>query len=109
MQPTIGRIVHYVMPESTPESLKIRPAVIVQVYPACVALQVFTHSTQDGMCREGGIMFADSVMHSDEPQPGTYRWPPMAPAAKAPAAAKPKPAPASKPKAPRKAASKPAE
>ena len=85
-QPTVGRIVHYVMPESHRRAGEIRPAVVVRVWkpiddpahPGMSNLQVLLDGSNDGA---GGppyeaTMWAGSVLHSAEPKPNTWHWPP---------------------------------
>lgn len=76
-QPTIGRIVHYVL-ETPEDEVHERPAIIVHVWsPQCVQLQVFT----DG---DGGkyndhlpnVVWRTSVIYEPVVKAsGTWHWP----------------------------------
>lgn len=85
--PSIGRIVHYVMPNND-----VRPAIIVQVWPEgdnAVNLQVFTDGSNDNLylrdderaSRGPGksarcVVWRTSVPYNEENKPGTWHWPP---------------------------------
>lgn len=86
-QPSIGRIVHYVLPEG-PRRGEIRPAVIVRVFtgvdapinPGMCNLQVLLDGGNDGLEGGlGGVVWKGSVLHSaatEAPVAGTWHWPP---------------------------------
>jgi len=94
--PTIGRIVHYVLPNG-----KHRPAIIVEVWPeefpnnpeekTGLNLQVFLDGTNDNALYEGidpeipytqrshhGTRWATSAAYSSSLTPHTWHWPEMA-------------------------------
>lgn len=74
MAPSVGRIVHYRVPEhdaelrhNNVEAGELLPAIIVRVWnPTMVQLQVFV----DGPC---GSKWRTSVAHGDGP--GQWHWP----------------------------------
>ena len=76
--PSIGRIVHYVMPDG-PNQGESRPAMVVRVWSdTTVNLQVFTDGTADGGAYSGGLVKAASVEFSEDvSQLGTWHWPPF--------------------------------
>jgi hypothetical protein len=77
---TVGRMVHYVLPEG--RSLgEHRPAIVVRVwkdipsYPeGTVNLQVFTDGSNDGRDHAAGIVWRTSVHYSEGKEPGTWHW-----------------------------------
>lgn len=81
-KPSIGRIVHYVLPAGRHKG-EHRPAIIVKIwsvheYDGSVQLQVFTDSTNDFTHNQDGahgLLWATSVTYSEEATPGTYHWP----------------------------------
>lgn len=89
-QPSVGRIVHYVLPSGR-SSGDHRPAVIVRVWgedqvaagtlPATalgtVQLQVFTDTGPDGAYNDElpAVMWATSVVHDEAGGAGTWHWP----------------------------------
>ena len=89
-QVTVGRIVHYVLPQGHHRAGEVRPAVIVRVWqqldhpsmPGMVNLQVLL----DGSNNMSALRHPDaqpmqwrgSVLHSAAPNPGTWHWPPRA-------------------------------
>ncbi len=72
-KPSIGRIVHYVMPDK-----QHRPAIIVRVWgdsdSAAVQLQVFTDGRND---ESENVIWKTSVTQdvSEDPQFGTFHFP----------------------------------
>jgi len=88
MTPTIGRIVHYVLPEGRSAG-DHRPAVIVRVWgedqvragtlPASalgtVQLQVFVDDSNDGFEAETVAVWKTSVIHDETGKPNTWHWP----------------------------------
>lgn len=71
-QLTIGRIVHYVMPNGVH-----RPAIVVQVWDPAngrANLQVFTDGANDGVEYSRGLYWATSAQHSMTEEPGTWHW-----------------------------------
>jgi hypothetical protein len=85
--PAVGRIVHYVLPETRPYGLEHRAAIITQVWqplshasaPGMSNLTVFKGQSIDFPTREGDPIQATamigSVLYSEEPKPGTWHWP----------------------------------
>lgn len=71
-EPTIGRIVHYVLDEYQDE---YRPAIIVHVGGrSTVNLQVFTDGQNDSS--DSGTMWKSYVEHDEEfKEQGTWHWP----------------------------------
>lgn len=75
-----GRIVHYVLPETSPRAGEIRPAIIVRVHtgldhllsPGMCNLMICTDGPNDDFLP--GI-WAGSVLYSEQPQPGCWSWP----------------------------------
>lgn len=80
MKPTVGRIVHYVLPyvfKKTPNV--VRPAIIVRVWPGdegVVQLQVFTDGSNDGAECAAGVLWQTSIKYDEAGEPGTWHWPP---------------------------------
>jgi hypothetical protein len=77
MKPTVGRIVHYTLPDGR-SSGQVRPAIVVRTWDesyTSIQLQVFTDETNDGFV--GGIVWKTSVMQSanGEPELGRWHWP----------------------------------
>ena len=76
-EPTIGRIVHYTLPEGRSKG-DVRPAIIVHVWgpehDSSVQLQVFTDESNDGL---PGVVWKTSVALSTtgESEFGRYHWP----------------------------------
>ena len=70
-EPTIGRIVHYVLDDVMDEH---RPAIIVNVWgDTVVNLQVFTDGQNDTQDR---TFWKSSVDYDEEfKEPGTWHWP----------------------------------
>lgn len=74
MNPTVGRIVEYVLTDRYGEN-QVRPAIIIRVWsPECVQLQVFTDGTNDGPEYASGLYWATSVRRSEEKEPRTWDW-----------------------------------
>jgi hypothetical protein len=91
MKPTIGRIVHFVQekpasyqPKEGPRVLVNLPAIITAVWGGtCVNLQVFTDGTNSDEMNMAAVKWVAlaSLDASETPQPRTWHWPPMQPAA----------------------------
>lgn len=89
--PSIGRIVHYILP-SGPKKGEHRPALIVKVWESdahpdghpdnLVQLQVFTDGANDGAEYAPGLHWATSVHRADAHlhEFGTYHFPEYVPA-----------------------------
>lgn len=79
-KPTIGRIVHFTMPDN-----QIRPAIIVRTFPhepfqpQKVNLQLFTDGPNDTSEREG-VVWKSEVRQSETPEPSCWHWPAATPA-----------------------------
>lgn len=75
---SVGRIVHYVMPEGRAQGGH-RAAVVVRVWDAeagYVNLQVITDGTNDGPECASGLLWATSVLPDEETKAeGTWHWP----------------------------------
>ncbi len=69
---TVGRIVHYVMPD-----MQHRPAIVVRVWgPTCVNLQVITDGSNDGQQFAHGHVWRTSVLHDEDTKAvNTWHWP----------------------------------
>jgi hypothetical protein len=85
-KPSVGRIVHYSMPDGRSVG-QARPAMIVRVWDGAsdyvpeghvpmVQLQVFTDGSNDGDDYAAGLAWKTSVHYDAEGKPGTWRWPP---------------------------------
>lgn len=85
--PSVGRIVHYVLPEGNYPG-EHRPAIIVKVWgdengnpqsDSLVNLQVFTDNVNDFITAHpggSGILWRTSVHHDEDiKEPGTYHFP----------------------------------
>lgn len=80
---TEGRMVHYVLPDWHVKMQSVgehRPAVVVKVWDnhadnGCVNLQVFMDG-DGGDYNDGtdNVMWATSILHSDEKEPGTWHF-----------------------------------
>ena len=75
-QPTVGRIVHYVLSDGRSAG-EHRPGIIVRVWEDGhgVQLQVFTDGSNDGPQFASGLYWATSVEYDDGGRPGTWHWP----------------------------------
>lgn len=89
---TIGRLVHYVLPDGRSEGQE-RPALIVRVWrardektgklldptpPFPIQLQVFFDGENDyntSIAATIGMLWKSSVPYSEEMKPGTWHWP----------------------------------
>ena len=81
MKPSVGRIVHYVLPSGQVGAH--RPAIVVHVWPGgsgnpypdgeTVQLQVFMDGSNDWYFTS--IHWATSVTHDEGKAPGTWHWP----------------------------------
>ena len=81
-EPSIGRIVHAVIADKHGEPI-VRPAIVVYVWDkasGCCNLQVFIDGSNDvsaiGPHGPAATLWKTSVLHSEEPQLGTWHWPP---------------------------------
>lgn len=75
LQPTVGSLVHYVLPDGISVG-EHRPAIVVKIWtPTCVQLQVFTDSSNDGREYASGIVWKTSVVYDEGKQMGTWHWP----------------------------------
>lgn len=76
--PSVGRIVHYVL-KTHRDELVHRPAVIVHVWPdnGLLQLQVFTDSDHTGTDNDhvANPHWATSVKHDEDGAAGTWHWP----------------------------------
>ena len=78
--PSIGRVVHFVLPDSSRYAGEHRPAVIVKVWDAdpkpnsMVQLQVFTDGSNDGELYKSGLFWATSVHYADPSENKGYSW-----------------------------------
>lgn len=73
MTPSVGRIVHYVMPDG-PAKGAHRPAVVVCAFNVtCVNLQVFVDGINDGVEAHQGTLWKSSVCEGT--CPGSWHWP----------------------------------
>jgi hypothetical protein len=84
-QPTVGRIVHYVLFRGEDRTPLVRPAIIVHIWAQApqqehdgtVQLQVFTDGSNDGPGCESGVKWVTSVKHDEETKAtGTWHLPP---------------------------------
>ncbi|TQF09081.1 hypothetical protein FJV41_46560 [Myxococcus llanfairpwllgwyngyllgogerychwyrndrobwllllantysiliogogogochensis] len=74
-QPTIGRIVHFVIPEG-PSRGQARPAIVANVAEGeRVALHVFVDHVVDDILPV--VPFVPSAAPGGPDQPGTWYWPPQ--------------------------------
>ncbi len=73
--PTIGDIVHYVLPDDTRYPGEHRPAFVVKVWSGGYAnLQVFVDGTNDYPNYNGSV-WATSIEHAEDYSPRTWHWP----------------------------------
>jgi hypothetical protein len=71
--PSVGRIVRYVLPyKELSESKGIRAAIITRVFNRGVNLQLFLDGPDDAEYAP----FVAMVQHSHEHKSGTWHWPP---------------------------------
>lgn len=84
--PSVGRIVHFVLPDSSRYPGEHRPAIIVKIWPEYngiqhVQLQVFTDGSNDGELFKDGLFWATSVTYADpsENKPYSWHWPEFVP------------------------------
>lgn len=83
-QPSVGRIVHYVLPESSRRSGEIRPAIITRVWskiedvasPGMSNLSVFQDQSDDFGDSVFNARMQGSVLYDESGKPGTWHWPP---------------------------------
>jgi len=81
--PSVGRIVHYVLPSHSARAGEIRPAIITQVWtdldhassPGMCNLTVFRDQSNDFAEPGYGPVWAGSVIYSADNAPGTWHWP----------------------------------
>ena len=82
MNPSVGRIVHYVLPEQSPWKGEHRAAIVTRVWqplshesaPGMSNLAVFKGQSLDSK-DEGASFMVGSVLYSEEAKPGTWHWP----------------------------------
>jgi hypothetical protein len=77
MNPTVGRIVHYTLPDGRSAG-EVRPAIVVRIWDdsyRAIQLQVFVDQTNDGF--ENGVVWKTSVMQSEsgDSELGRWHWP----------------------------------
>lgn len=73
--PSIGRMVHYVLPMSHNNKGEIRPAVIVRVWSdTCVSLYVFLDKTNDFVLNDQET--SSVTLDPEGKQPRSWNWPP---------------------------------
>lgn len=71
-KPTVGRIVHYVLPEGR-NAGEHRPAIVTRVWSdVCVQLQVFTDGENDGLAN---VEWRTSILNDEAGAPNTWHWP----------------------------------
>ena len=82
--PTVGRILHFTMPRSTPDNVMIRPAIVVEAWPGAshVNLEVFLTPEAVRDLRPNEVQqlkFRSSVSHSTgyPARNGEWQWPPL--------------------------------
>ena len=92
-QPSIGRIVHYVLPAGNIRKGEHRPAIITQVWNpikpdgnradgnGMCNLTVFKGQGGDGGKSEDASFWAGCISYSETPEPNTWHWPEYVPAA----------------------------
>jgi hypothetical protein len=100
--PSVGRIVHFVLPEGSNYEGEHRAAIITQVWqplshesaPGMSNLQVFKGQSTDfnrfrdgspvscgaALGTDGATVMLGSILYSEEPKPGTWHWPEHVPA-----------------------------
>lgn len=87
MQPTVGRIVHYVLPATEHRASEIRPAIIVRALrptddeggaPGLSNLHVFPDGPNDSVLYGVPESWIGSVLYDPAGAPGTWHWPPRA-------------------------------
>lgn len=76
-KPSLGRMVHYVIPDGCANAGDHRPAIIVRVWPDTVNLQVFFDGDGTPHLNDGQLntLWKLSVPYSAEPKAGTWHWP----------------------------------
>lgn len=78
--PSVGRIVHFVLPADSLYAGEHRPAVIVKVWDkdpkpdSMVQLQVFTDGLNDGVAYKSGLFWATSVHYADPSENKLHSW-----------------------------------
>lgn len=81
---SVGRIVHYVLPEGHRRAGEVRPAIAVQVWgPDMANLTVFLDFANDVPEAAVPLLWAPSAHQAkpgEKPQPGEWFWPPRVPA-----------------------------
>lgn len=74
-KPSIGRIVHYVLPNSHNNKGEIRPAVIVRIRSdTCVSLCVFLDKSNDHILNDQDM--SSVTLDPEGKQPRSWNWPP---------------------------------
>lgn len=81
-KPTIGRVVHYVLPNQSPNVGEHRAATIARVDGDLVRLTVnkaaaddFQGAEADIVHGKGATVLLADVRHDEEKAPGTWHWP----------------------------------
>jgi hypothetical protein len=75
MRPTIGRVVHYVLPSGHHPG-DHRPAIITRVWSeTCVNLQVFTDGDNDYDHGPNVLRITSANYDADGTQPCSWHWP----------------------------------
>lgn len=78
--PSIGRIVHYVLPASYDRAGEVRAAIITRAHNPCTAEihpgMSNLHIVLDGANDLGERDWVGSVMYDPTGAPGTWHWPP---------------------------------
>ncbi len=87
--PSIGRIVHYVIPDGYRNAGETRPAILVRIWndmdhptnPGMSNILVFTDGSNDSAAGHALAVpeWTGSVSFSAERTPGTWHWPPFVP------------------------------
>lgn len=77
IQPTIGRIVHFVPPSENvgPKSVKLVAAIVTNVHGADVPV-TGEHHCDLATFGPNSLYFQHMVPWSEEPKPGHWSWPP---------------------------------
>lgn len=98
-QLSLGRVVHYRLPDRYEGDERWRPAIVVQSFGACANLTVILDGANDGLTPEDRKALAGCACHAvgigpkllhptsvgEGTSPGTFRWPPFVPPVSKPA------------------------
>ncbi len=74
---TVGRMVHFVIPEKTRNAGEHRAAIVVRVFDqnsGSANLHVFLDGSNDEAVVPQGNAWVTSVPYSEEPEPRTWHW-----------------------------------